>query len=264
MGTNLQVINNSDQPVSENQIIKAALTGTLVKSAIPYEIDGAVSVAIDKAIFYLGLKTILEDRDMIKVTVIDDVKRHFPKLTISEVGVAIENGSKGLYGKVVGLAPKDVFEWLSAYSISEARKLQVAELAKQNASTPEPTEEQKRQLRWVNMLNAWATFKKEGSFNDHGNAVYNILVNNGRINYNDEQMADFMRMAKADLMKEYNPLQHVGNFVKASECKAIIAEITNSGDENTRVKVAAKKRALNHFFSELAGMEMEITDLFQD
>lgn len=264
MENNLQIIDNSYLPVSENQIIKSALTGTLVRLAIPYEIDGVVSVAIDKAIFYLGLKTILEDRDMIKITVIDDVKRHFPNLTISEVGIAIENGSKGKYGKVIGLAPKDVFEWLSAYSVSQERKTQVAELAKHNEPTPEPTEEQKRQLRWVNMLNAWAAYKKDGAINDHGNAVYNTLVNNGRINYSEEQMSDFIRIAKADLMKEYNPLQHVGNFVKANECKAIIAQITSGGDENTRVIVAAKKIALNHFFAELAEMQMEITDLFQD
>ncbi|MEB0250038.1 hypothetical protein QN344_07805, partial [Mucilaginibacter sp. 5B2] len=259
MGSNLQIVNNS-QPVSENQIIKTALTDTLVRVAIPYEIDGIVSAAIDKAIFYLGLKTTLEDRDMIKATVYDDVKRHFLNLTIAEVGIAIESGSKGLYGKVVGLAPKDVFEWLTAYSISEARKMQVAELAKQNEAYPEPTEEQKRLIRWNNMLNAWAAYKKDGSFNDHGNAVYNTLVNNGRINYSDEQMGDFRRMSKADLIKQYNPLQHIGNFVKANECKSIIAEITNGGDDNTRVIVAAKKLVLNHFFANMVEMDMEITD----
>lgn len=261
METNLQVINNPE-PISENQIIKAALTAPLVKVAIPYEIDSSVSVSVDKAIFYLGLKTSSEDRDMIKVTVIDDVKRHFPNLTISEVGIAIENGSKGLYGKVVGLAPKDVFEWLSAYTISEARKIQVAELAKQSEPAPEPTDEEKRLIKWANMIRAWETYKKDGYFNDYGNSVYKTLVDNGKINFTDEQKADFTRMAKADLLREYNPLQHVGNVVKTNEFKAIVAEITSAGDNNTRVKVAARKIALNHFFKELDEMDMTVTDLF--
>lgn len=263
MENNLQVINNPVQLASENQIIKSALTGTLVKFAIPYEIDGAVSVSIDKAIFYLGLKTILEDRDMIKITVIDDVKRHFPNLTISEVGVAIESGSKGLYGKVVGLAPKDVFEWLSAYSISEARKIQVAELVNKSEQVPEPTEEQKRRLRWDNMLNAWATFKKNGTFNDHGNAVYNTLVRNGRLKYSREKVVEFIAKAKLQLQNQFNPLNHIGNFVKANECRSILEEM-QSKKRNGRVRATARKLMLNQFFAELAEMEMEITDLFQD
>jgi hypothetical protein len=264
MEAKLQIIKNSEpEPVSENQIIKSALKSTLVKSAVAYEIDGAVSVAIDKAIFYLGLKTPNEDRDMIKITVIDDAKRHFTNLTIAEIGIAIENGSKGLYGEVKGLAPKDAFNWLTAYSISQLRKDQVAELAKQNEATPEPTDEQKAQMAWNNLLKAWACFKEQGSYNDFGNAVYKTLVDNGKINFSDEQKADFYRLAKADLMKQYNPVQYVGNVVKMNECKSIIAEIINGGDENTRVKVNAKKLALNHFFVELKEMDIEIADLFE-
>jgi hypothetical protein len=262
MEHNLQVINNSE-PVSENQIVKSALTRTLVKSAIPYEIDASVSVAIDKAMFYLGLRTIIEDRDMIKVTVIDDVKRHFRELSIVEIGIAIENGSKGLYGKVVGLAPKDVFDWLTAYMQSELRKNQVAALAKIDEPAPEPTDEQKRLLRWNNMLNAWATFKKDGSFNDHGNSVYTTLVNNGRLKYPRERVIEFMAKATQELKSQFNPLNHVGNFVRSSDCRAVLREL-ESKKRNGRVKSATRKLMLNQFFAELADMEMEITDLFQD
>lgn len=261
MENNLQIISNSDLPVSENQIIKSALTGTLVRLAIPYEIDGAVSVAIDKAIFYLGLKTILEDRDMIKITVIDDVKRHFPNLTISEVGIAIENGSKGLYGKVVGLAPKDVFEWLSAYSICEARKIQIAELAKQNKVKPEPTDEQKAQMRWNNLLKAWAFFKEHKYYNDYGNAVYNMLLMNGKINFTVEQKEGFKIEALKNLESEYNPLKHIGNPIKVSEMYKLVKDI-HEDPKKTRVIAEAKRIALHRFFSDLAEMQMEITDLF--
>jgi hypothetical protein len=253
--------NNTE--LSESQKLRSALTtSTMICELQTMEVDGALSAIIDKSIFYLGLNTPIEDRKMIKELVLADVVAHFKRLTILEVVLYIDNGAHGRYGDVRGLAPKDVFNWIQSGATSQERKEHVAELAKQNEPKPEPTEEQKRQLRWVNMLNAWATYKKDGAFNDHGNAVYNTLVNTGRIDYGDELMADFIRIAKVDLMKEYNPLQHIGNFVKASECKAIIAEIINGGDENTRVIVAAKKQALNHFFKGLAEMEMEITDLF--
>lgn len=265
MESNLSVIHhNAELPVSENQIIKSALSAPLVKNSIPYEIDGAVSSAIDKAIFYFGLKTPIEDRNMIKIAAIDDVKRHFGHLTVSEIGIAIENGSKGLYGKTVGIAPKDIFEWLTAYTASEERKHQLASLQKEQQPKPELTDEQKAQIAWNALLTAWAAYKKDGHYNDHGNSVFNMLRINGKISYSKEQYADFLRIATADLKKEYNPLLHVGNPIKANEFKAILNGILTEGDNNSRVKVSAKKIALNHFFAELVNMEMEITDLFAE
>lgn len=259
MGTELSKI-NSDLP-SENSLVKQALQATKINQALPHEIGGAISGAIDKAIFYLGLKTDETDRDLIKLNVIADIKRHFPLLTVDELAIAIDNGVHGKYGAVVGLSPKDVYNWINAYSISNERRENQERLQKEQTEVKEPTEEEKEKLRWDNMINAFAIFKEKGTFNDFGNAVYNYLDKKEKINFSVEQKEDFMRMALINLKNQFNPLQHVGNMVKAGEFKAILNEIIEQ-PKSIRVVSEAKKVALNTFFSELAEMEMNIEDLF--
>jgi len=194
--------------------------------------------------------------------VTNTIIENYPSLRLIEIPIAFSNGIRKKYGEYFGLCVVSFELFIAGYLNSHERTELVKEAYKVLYEPAEPTEEEKAQLYWNNLVNAWLTFKKDGYYNDHGNSVYTTLINNGKINYTDDQMADFMRIAKANLLKEYNPLQHVGNFVKSNEFKAIIAEITSGGDNNTRVKVAARKIALNHFFSELAEMEVEITDLF--
>lgn len=196
--------------------------------------------------------------------VTDTIIKNYPSLRLQEIPIAFANGIRKKYGEYFGLCVISFEQFITGYLNSNDRAELVKEKSKLIETKTEPTEDEKALIYWNNLVNAWLTFKKDGSYNDHGNSVYTTLVNNGKINYSDEQMGDFMRMAKADLMKQYNPLQHVGNPIKAGEFKAILSEIMNGGDNNTRVKVAAKKIALNHFFGELFDMEMEIIDLFQD
>lgn len=248
---------------SEKQVLTDALTNSkMVCECEPIEVDVALSAIIEKSIFYLGLNTKADDRDYIKELVLADVLRRFPRLTVDEIVAYIDNGAHGRYGEVRGLAPKDIFSWIVAGSTSQERKEVAAEIAKLAEPAPEPTEAQKEQTAWNNLVNAWLVFKRDGSFNDHGNSVYTTLQVNGKIKYTDEQMADFARIAKTDVIKENNPLNHVGNFVKIGECRALIEEIQLGGDKHGRVVAGAKKLALNHFFEELAKMDMEITDLF--
>lgn len=203
------------------------------------------------------------DRNYLVNEVTNTIIENYPSLRLNEIQIAFSNGIRKKYGEYFGLCVVSFELFITGYLNSPERAELVKEVSKITDDKPEPTEEEKAHLYWNNLVNAWLTFKKEGCYNDHGNSVYTTLQNNGKINYTDDQMADFMRIAKADLMKEYNPLQHVGNFVKSNEFKAIIAEITNGGNDNTRVKVSAKKIALNHFFGELVAMDMEITDLFE-
>jgi hypothetical protein len=262
MDQQLIKVNNS-VALSDNEKLRQALTQSkMVCDCEVIEVDRALSAIIERSIFYLGLNTPVADRDYIKELVLADVLRRFPRLTVDEVVAYIDNGAHGRYGDVRGLAPKDIFSWIVSGSTSQERKEVAAEIAKATEPAPEPTDEQKSQMAWSNLVNAWAVFKRDGSFNDHGNSVYTTLKVNGKINFTAEQMADFLRIAKADAIKELNPLNHVGNFVKIGECRALIEEIQLAGDKHGRVVAGAKKIALNHFFTELADMNMEITDLF--
>lgn len=259
MGTELSKI-NSYLP-SENNLVKQALQATKINQALPHEIGGAISGAIDKAIFYLGLKTDEADRDLIKLNVISDVKRHFPLLTIDELAIAIDNGVHGKYGAVVGLSPKDVYNWINAYSISNERRENQERLQKEQAEKNEPTEEEKERLRWDNLINAWCMYKQNGYFKDFGNSIYNYLDKKSKIKFTVGQKEDFKRIALINVKNEFNPIKHIGNFVMVNDVKRILNEI-ESDDKNARVIAEAKKVALNQFFSELAEMGMNIEDLF--
>lgn len=259
MGTELSKI-KSDLP-SENNLVKQALQATKINQALPHEIGGVISGAIDKAIFYLGLKTDETDRDLIKLNVIADVKRHFPLLTVDELAIAIDNGVHGKYGTVVGLSPKDVYNWINAYSISNERRENQERLQKELAESNEPTEEEKEQIRWDNLINAWDMYKQNGYFKDFGNSIYNYLDKKGKIKFTVEQKEDFKRIALINLKNEFNPIKYIGNFVMVNDVKRILNEI-ESDDKNARVIAEAKKVALNQLFSELAEMEMSIEDLF--
>lgn len=261
MEQNLTV--NQQISPSENQIIKSALSAPKISMALPYEIDGSISMAIDRAIFYLGLKTLQEDRDMIKINAIDDVKRHFKTLTISEIGIAIDNGVRGLYGPVIGLSPKDIFNWMSAYSKSDERKINLEAVSKEMYAEPEPTDEEKAKLAWANLVNAWESYKANGTFNDFGNSVYNSLLINEKINFTKEQRDEFKKQAELNLLARYNPIKNIGNEIKMNECRGIIAEIKADGN-NARLISEAKNIALNQFFKDLLEMDMSIEDLFED
>ena len=263
MQTGLQTIKNQALVKSENEVVKEALMAPKIKDCDQSDIGVAVSEAIEKAIFYLGLKTPAEDRTMIKYSVRDDITKNFPLMTMDEIKFAIDAGVHGKYGQVMGLSPKDVYNWIVDFSKSDIRKTKLIEIEKEQDENPQPSDEQQAQMRWDNLINAWLFYKKNGYVKDYGNAVFNTLEINGKLSYTSDQMEDFRRMAKMNLEKRYNPLNHVGDFVKVSEVKAILTQIRNE-DKNARVESETKLIALNHFFAELLEFGSEVQDLFTE
>lgn len=236
-----------------------------VAEIVKNEVFDVVKASIAQCYAHLNFSVPGEaDRNYLVNEVTDSIINNYPSIRIQEIPLAFSNGIRKKYGEYFGLCVVSFEQFIAGYLNSPERAELVKEKSKLIEEKTAPTEEEQAQMAWKNLLNAWATFKKEGSYNDFGNAVYKTLVDNGKINFSDEQKADFYRLAKAELMKQYNPVLHVGNVVKMNECKSIIAEITSGGDQNTRVKVNAKKIALNQFFKELAEMEMDITDLFAE
>lgn len=203
-----------------------------------------------------------DDRSYLVNEVTDTIIQNYPSLRLQEISIAFSNGIRKKYGEYFGLCVVSFEQFITGYLNSPERAELVKETTKLVEVKTEPTAEEKRFLRWSNMLNAWAAYKKDGSFNDHGNSVYTTLVNNGRLKYPREKVVEFLGKALTEVKIQYNPLIHVGNPIKAQEFKAIIQELDTRGKTNSRVKVAARKIILNHFFSELLEMEIEVTDLF--
>lgn len=165
-------INN--QVESEFQLIKAALGGTKITHSLPYEIDSCVSTSVEKAIFFLGLKTAIDDRNAIKITVISDIKKHFSNLTLSEISIAIDNGVRGKYGGVIGLSPKDVYNWIDAYSKSAERNMAKGEIITQKVKN-EPTADEKFTVGKDLCLELFAKYEASQQLTMSALAVYEYL-----------------------------------------------------------------------------------------
>lgn len=255
--------NNTNIVLSENEKIKQAFQSKKINECSEMEIDIELSTAIDKAILFLGLNTHEQDRYAIKFMACDDVRGKFPLMAIKEISTAIELGVRGNYGEVFGIAPKDIYNWLNSYSISNSRRENQEKLQKEQSERIEPTDEDKAKIYWNNLVKAWHLYKEHGYYNDFGNSVYNTLLINEKINFTIEQKEDFKRIALINLKSIYNPTQHVGNVVKVNEARSILNEIESSS-HNSRLIAEAKKIALNQFFKDLLDMDMNVEDLFAD
>lgn len=246
--------------VSKNEIIKQALSSTKIRECTQKDLAYVVSDEVDKIIFYLGLNKDDIDSSMLKTMIMNDIREHFPSLTLKEIEIALQSGVRGEYGNVIGFAPKDAYIWIYAFSRSQERKEIVSKIEKEQPVN-KPTEDEIKKLAWENTLRAWESYKENDYFNDYGNIIYKYLVKNGKINYSEDQRNDFKRMAKVALNSQYNPSNSVGNAIKMNEHRHILKEV-NSSDDNARLISEAKKLALNHFFKELKEIGSEIQDLF--
>ncbi len=64
---------------------------------------------------------------------IKDIKRNFQWIAADELKLAIENGSKGMYGEIYELSYTQIFNWLKSYRDSDERKSVHAEAVKLEA-----------------------------------------------------------------------------------------------------------------------------------
>lgn len=255
---------NTNLILSENDKIIQSFNSKKIKDCAERDIDIELSNAVDKAILFLGLNINKEDRFAVKMMSSEDIRNKFPLLGIKEISIAIESGVRGKYGEVFGVAPKDIYNWISSYSLSVARIENHEKWVNENNKPIEISDEQKADVYWIVLIKAFESFKQNnGFYNDLGNAVYNLLDANNKINFSKEQKLEFKAQAISNLKSQYNPIKHVGNIIKMNESKAILTEIL-SDDKNSRIISEAKKIALNKFFADLFEMDIEIEDLFNE
>jgi hypothetical protein len=247
---------------SDKAMILQALQDTRIEVLPLEDLADAISSVLERGIFYHGLNKSGPDRNMLKVMVLEDCQKTFRRMTRSEVVAAIENGYRGVYGEVRGIAPKDVYNWLNAYRNNELRKEVKRELeAVDDFKTP-PTEEEERAMAMFNLQNAWETFKRTGKYADYGNVIYNILSVNKKISFDEEERNRFKALAKKQLLKYHAPERHLGNDIKMKEAIHLYNSI-KTDNEPARIVAEAKTIALNEFFGKLLDEGKDIWDLFK-
>lgn len=258
---NNQLIIATPAETSERQLILSALSDTSVSKSTMESLAEAVSAAIEKGCFYLGLNKSQTDKDAMKLIVMEDCQRSFKSLTLSEIKLAINQGVKGEYGEVRGMAPKDVFHWINSYKNNQLRIEAIKEVNKDDINRT-PTEDEEVLMALQALDIAWRTFKETGSYIDHGNTIYNILDNNHKFSFTKEEKKSFMAAAKSRMLDYYAPEKHLGNDIKMKEMMAIYAQVKQE-DSNIRVIGEAKRIALTRFFESLLASGKDIWDLFK-
>lgn len=258
---------NQNSP-SEISVIKAALTTPKVLNALPYEIDGAISMAVERAIFFLGLKTPEDDRDGIKITVIADVKKAFTHLTVGELGVAIDNGVRGKYGAFIGLSPKDIYNWILAYSISHERKISKGEieLIEENK---EPTADEKFTIGKQLCIDLFEKFKIAGQLDRTALAVYEFLKSANLID--DDYRKGIYPQAMEDTIAEKS-LQ-VGLCMDLHKRRGLNAELECLTDniskdmltteQHSEVLRTGRKIILKNIFRDMIINEQDLAELIE-
>lgn len=246
---------------TKQAIIKALNSPKIIDSDFK-EFAVAVSAAIEQAVFYLGLNKTDEDRDMLKMAAVNDCQTTFKLLTIAEVALALQNGVRGQYGEVRGMAPKDIYYWLNSYQLDSIRLACKKELAAKQEVSSEPSDEEILEIQTYNINKAWNDFKRDGYFHDHGNVIYNILDRNKKITFSAEEKKQFMHVAKSQLLKTHDPNKHIGDDLKMKEVMKI-AESIRADENNIRIIAEAKRLAVDKFFQNLVDNNIELWDLFK-
>lgn len=77
---------------------------------------------ISKAAFNCGQSMNKEDLKANYQVLLNNLKQDYKYLTIKEIEIAFEKGSKGVYGEFFGLNQKTFYKWIDAYIHDEARR----------------------------------------------------------------------------------------------------------------------------------------------
>ncbi len=234
-----------------------ALDGKPSKHCTDEELAEEISIGMENAIYYLGLKSMSEkDIDLLKYSVMMEVRACFGTLTLKELRTAVFHGLRGRYdkGDVYGLPPVRVAKWFAAYMMDSERQTAKKKLIEQlEPKRLPPTPEQEKVSDRDYIIFAFNKHN-EGGFFDSDNIVYQLLVDMKVIAFTPERKKDFMQQAIKDVGAEKNA------FRKASE-KITETKQNNSLKHNPATIAAAKRIALNTFFNELAEMGQDITEL---
>lgn len=254
--------------IPSNNPMIVALQAKRIRDLDDFQIVSQLSEAILKARFDLGLRTdgtTSEDKHFFLDSVLVALKESFSMLTMPEVKLAVNNFTMGNYtpdGKVF-LSVSALCQAFARYMSDQNRQEAKKQLERLREPEPDqPTEQEKQALRIENVKKAWQDFKKNGNYEDVGNAVFTTLNRLKLFPYQEARRQMFKEQAKRNLQRFYNPVTVIGNTGKQSDFKKILSGLEN-GSEQDRIIIEAKKIALNTFFADMVELGEEIETLLE-
>lgn len=226
------------------------------------ELESSISDLLYKIYYYLGYKINDEEMTLMAATVMQDMLIYFRWQTLEEIRLAFEKGSQGEYGEFIGLNAARFNSWMRHFLSDRKRTDALAkELRLKEVEKKEPTKEELFAQSKAFALAAFEKFKADGSYNDIGNPVYEFLDSIQLIPFSVERKKEMFELAKEKIKAKANPAYAV-NQAERTSFTAILESIEANGkDVQERIKVEARKIALNTYFSELVEMDTNLMDL---
>lgn len=215
-------------------------------SAIP--IDQLVGQVTDllASVYMLTGFAVPTPRDLgvLAAKVTSDLKQFHGSLSIREVSVCFESGSKDEYGEFMGINVRTITKWLKIYKTSDKRYKTIVELEKTKLALPAPGKEYGDQKMKEMCLRYFEDYKRTGDPGFACVTVYQFLQKIGIVNHAPEIKIKTFKDAKDRILRLRNS--------RAMSPDAV----------EDRAKSEAQTELLCSFFKELLDMEIDLKDMF--
>jgi len=224
----------------------------------PYEIGNKLNDALTKAYYHTGFKRPkTEEFLQLQIYLADflNSEKQYQAVSIDEISIAIKRGSDGQYGDFMGIAPKSVTGWISAYLQSENRKdakvIQLHIEEQNQVAKPEPTPQEqwdnfvvRLRVLYSNYLTGIAIQPVEATF------YFKILRRSRIINFDEARRNKLKDRAFIEIKKEANP-KRATSKVEKRRMTAAFEVLTANASEDPQVIRRAMALGLIEWFNDL-------------
>lgn len=251
-----------------------ALSGKKIKEAEPVEVFAAVSAAIEKCWFELGLKTVPDaDFEQLKLNISKEFTDCFGSLTLNEISNAFYHGSRGKYGKVYSITVIVAGKWMADYLTDQSRLDAIKSLKPKELPAPKPSLKDQFESGKTCLWIALDKYNSKAVMGTIAPTVYNFLDDLGLIVYNKTEKWDFMAKALDIVIEDVRILiitmadEHKSAGLKRQLSLLIAAKEPdvplNDQDCIQMIKNKAKELTLADWFATCYESEFDINELVE-
>lgn len=247
---------------SENLIINSYLKDCKVNQLNEKDLRNNLIDIIAIIIWESGFNIPQKEQHILINYMIDEIKRDFRFLTLTEVKFAMQKGIRGSYGEVMGINVRMMYKWLDLY-VKETRVGILKKLPIKNEKK-EVTDDEKRAIRanWIeNCISLYEKWKNnEGfSFVDVGNLFYEYILKLNIVQLTKNERKSIWESAKV-AHKEF-----LSNRLRGNDLKMVLYKF-NQGDESVvmDIKITARNLALMVLFKKIKASGLNLRDIIEE
>ena len=210
------------------------------------------------------------DHDMVRncQAVYEDVKNHFPLLTLDEIDYAIGKMIRGYYGEFTGVTVANIHKALKAYAGSAERQEFIRMARNPNQKQlPDKAPLSQHEIKEKMMAyteKAFSEYKETGYFMDLGNAIYDFLDQQKIIQLTPKKKREIFEGAKKIILAQKKKQRDFTDNAISKIDMARIIKAIETGKEASEVIAESKRIALNNFFAGLTEMDMDIKEYIEE